>query len=369
MAKNSECIYERNDSFQVKIPYYDESGKRTSYSKSFKIKKYGSKAKALEMARKHRDEIRVKLADNQIIKEQHYTLNEVFEKMLENDSGVLSTKKKMRSTYNAHIKDFIGGGTDFASIKFDDIKKNLLHIASESKDDIVQRAKIVWNKMYKYAIPKGIVIRNETDFVDTPKSDIITIKKDMTCSYEDVLNTIALVEKRVKNRRDSIMIQADLYIQWYTGMRPAEVLALSKKNVDIENRTIYICQSVGSSTTEFNVIKRTKNEYSIRTFKGFSKMLVPIFETLFEMAEDDLLFVRDNGELMDGNYLSDMCSKAANFRPYTIRHQFSTDMLDQGVNLRAIGEMMGHKGIDMAIEYARSNDRAKNEALKLTNRA
>ncbi len=152
---------------------------------------------------------------------------------------------------------------------------------------------------------------------------------------------------------------------FYTGMRPAEVMALDKKNIDIDYMSIYVCQSVGSTSTEMVAIKKTKNENSIR-YIPIDKRLIPILNRLYDISINDLLFMRDNGQLMTGNFLSSACQRLTgnNFRPYTIRHQFSTDLMMSGENIRTIQEMMGHAHSDMTISYARSNDQLKRKALE-----
>ena len=365
MAKNNECIYERNDSYQVKIPYYDEYGKRTSYSKSFPIKKYGTRAKALEMAKKHRDEVRVKIANDMIVKEKHCTLDEVFEGWLSIYNCTLKTQDKLRGTYRKYIKEYFGADRDFASIKFDDIQKCLNNMVSICKDDTIQRARSIWNKMFRYAVGKDIVTKDETYNVITPKSDIITIKKPMTTSFDDMMNTIHLLDQKIENRRDSLLMQGALLIICYTGMRPAEVMALDKKNIDFDYMSIYVCQSVGSTTTERNTIKKTKNENSIR-YIPIVEGLIPVLNKLYEISTDDLLFRRDNGEIMNGNFLSSACQRVTGnkFRPYTLRHQFSTDLLTNGADLRTVQELMGHADSSMTISYARSNAELKKHALE-----
>lgn len=365
MARNNECIEERNGSFRVHIPYYDQLGKRTFYSKSFSIKNYGTRQKALEMAKKHRDEIKVQLANKQIVKTQHYTLDEVFQEMMSIYQSTLSTKKKVQGTYNRYIKSFIGGDRDFASIKFDDIQKCLNNMVSVAKDDTIQRTKGIWNRLYHYAVAKEIVIKDETYNVVIPRSDIITIKKSMTTSFEELSDVLSIIDARIENRRDSLLMQAALLIMYYTGMRPAEVMALDKKNIDFDYMSIYVCQSVGSTSTEVNTIKKTKNENSIRYIPIVAE-LVPVLNKLYEISTQDLLFIRDNGELMNGNFLSSACQRLTNntFRPYTLRHQFSTDLIQNGTDISTIQELMGHKESAMTISYARSNVELKKLALE-----
>ena len=103
MAKNNQCIEERKDSYRVHIPYYDESGARKFYSKSFSIRKYGDKKKALEMAKKHRDEIRVKIANAQIVKEKNATLKEIYTMAFNLHQCALNTRRKYDSNFYNHF--------------------------------------------------------------------------------------------------------------------------------------------------------------------------------------------------------------------------------------------------------------------------
>ena len=364
MAKVGEYIEERNNSYRVHIPYCNEQGKRTFYSESFPFKKYGTKQKALEAAKKHRDEIKAMLANKQIVKVKHYTLEEVFNGMMSISPAAIATKKKVRCTYNKYIKSFIGANRDFASIKFDDIQKCLNKMVSIAKDDTIQRAHSIWESMYHYAVAKDIVVKDETYNVTRPKSDIITIKKPMTTSFEELTDVLKLIDTKIENRRDSLLMQAALLIMYFTGMRPAEVMALDKKNIDLNRMSIYVCQSVGSTSTESNTIKKPKTENSIR-YIPIDPRLIPVFNKLYAMSSEGLLFIRDNGELMNGNFLSSACQRLTKnqFRPYTLRHQFSTDLLTNGNDIRTIQEMMGHASSTMTIGYARSNDELKRQAL------
>ena len=49
---------------------------------------------------------------------------------------------------------------------------------------------------------------------------------------------------------------------------------------------------------------------------------------------------------------------------YQLRHQFSTDLITNNVDIRTVMELMGHNNTDMTIDYARSSDDLKKEALE-----
>ena len=124
--------------------------------------------------------------------------------------------------------------------------------------------------------------------------------------------------------------------------------------------SIYVCQRVGSTSTENNVITHTKTESSIRHIP-IDVRLVEVFKQLFELTEGEYIFTKNNGEFMSGDYLSDILRHHTKglLRAYTLRHQFSTDLLINGVDMRTIQELMGHTSSTMTLGYARSNDELK----------
>lgn len=48
---------------------------------------------------------------------------------------------------------------------------------------------------------------------------------------------------------------------------------------------------------------------------------------------------------------------------YQLRHQFSTDLITNNVDIRTVMELMGHNNTNMTIDYARSSSELKSDAL------
>lgn len=155
-----------------------------------------------------------------------------------------------------------------------------------------------------------------------------------------------------------------LHIMYYTGIRPAECYALTKSNIDLENRTITICQSVSTDDNRIGFISRTKNETSIRTIP-YPCELDSVFEELYLMSNDDLLFLRDKNSLFTGEYVAMKIrnNTSSNFTAYKLRHQFATDLVLNNTDIRTIQELMGHASSSMTIGYARSNKNKMKEAV------
>jgi site-specific recombinase XerD len=51
------------------------------------------------------------------------------------------------------------------------------------------------------------------------------------------------------------------------------------------------------------------------------------------------------------------------FRMYQLRHQFSTDLIVGGADLRTVQELMGHADSSMTLSYARSNSSKKKSVV------
>ena len=226
--------------------------------------------------------------------------------------------------------------------------------------------------MYRHAIASDIVMKDETYNVFVPSSELIEIKKPMECTIEDVISVCNKIEEKHRSKREALLLllQGILWIMWFTGMRPAEVCGLDIEHVDFNNKYIYVRQSVGTSEKESGVIRKTKNDYSIRDIEIVNDYLLQVFTGLLPYIKDGYFFIRDNGKFIDGTYLSDMTRRYSNgtFRPYMIRHQFATDLSNSGVGWREIKDTMGHASTKMTVEYARSNVESRRNALKIRSR-
>ena len=151
----------------------------------------------------------------------------------------------------------------------------------------------------------------------------------------------------------------------YTGMRPSEVFALETKAIDFDKKVIKIYQRIGSTISERYTIVKTKTESSVREIQ-FSSDLENILKELCDKSIDGYLFMKQNKKFINGDGFSDMLNKTTNgsFRAYSLRHQLTTDLLQQNTDLRTIMELMGHSESTMTLYYARSNDQKKRQAIE-----
>lgn len=155
-----------------------------------------------------------------------------------------------------------------------------------------------------------------------------------------------------------------------TGMRRAEMLALTWEDVDFATCTIYVNKDYVSTAHE-SLIRETKNEGSVRAV-SFPSYLV---ETLRHIKErDNHSFVvsqaKQDKRIEPHNYnrlFRSWCKKAAlvDVSPHSMRVMYCTIANELGVSLDTIRRQVGHSSERMLITHylkQRTNQQQKDAA-------
>lgn len=143
----------------------------------------------------------------------------------------------------------------------------------------------------------------------------------------------------------TLRYRAALMTAYGAGLRVSEVVRLKVAHIDSARMLIRIEQGKGK-----------KDRYAM-----LSPRLLKVLRAwwLVERSPDWLFPGSRPGCHMDAAMLQLVCRQAAELagiakrvRVHTLRHSFATHLLDQGVDLRVIQEMLGHRSIDTTARYA-----------------
>lgn len=165
----------------------------------------------------------------------------------------------------------------------------------------------------------------------------------------------------------------------YTGMRIGEILALEWADVDFYERTVtvskekyFVKDDDGTWRTYIDSPKSAASERTIPLCEKAVALLSSIDPTtkwakrsVFR-SENSPLSVRQCQYLF-GSMLKKCRVKQRNF--HTLRHTFATRLLERGVDLKTLSELLGHENMNVTMKtYCHTLMRTKREAVERLDR-
>lgn len=362
--------------FQVYFRYTDFDGQQATYTSSFSEKDFLSAKSAYLAAIADRDEKRNMLNTVGLPKNEDHSVREMLELFLDMSTLSFETKRKKRITFNKYTPAAIQE-MGIKKIKASDIQKQFSkNVEDGATKGILTDLMTIWKQIYRAAMMKDIVSSDQSIKLTMPITHKPIIKKDVTTDSETIQKVCEAIMKHSRNSDSSLfdaqIISYAIQLQWYTGIRPAECFALEKSHIDFDKGVLHIHQSLGSTARNSCTVRDTKTALSYRDIP-ITASCKSLLKEIIDFQDNDFLFADFNGSLMNSTKVSNKIRLACKaeeieFNMYRCRHQFSTDLILSGQDVRTVMELMGHNNIGMTIEYARSNNNSKLNALENRNK-
>lgn len=372
----SESKSNGNSIFKVLINYYDRDGSRRSKTKSFNSKDYASKREAMDAAIDYRDKTLSFIEKLDQYDDSVHTVHDVYEEKKVLFPLSEETHRKHDLLYKSYISQY--GNEDIRNINSRKIQLSLNRAIDKSQEQL-NRLYSLWKSIFKCAIVNDYVYVDQTLKVVIPKSEKIVEHRnvDMSCSIDDIANALRSYGVKEDTKYNGEVLALAMQLNYFLGLRPAELFALNKDDIDIKYKTISINKSVGTKRSSEDsmpiskrpekVLKKTKTEYSVRVLP-LPDESIDIVNKALEISHNELVFSRYGGDLIDSDFCTGFikraCDKAGiEFRPYMLRHNLATKFITNNVDVRTVQELMGHANAEMTVGYARSNMELKRSVM------
>lgn len=224
--------------------------------------------------------------------------------------------------------------------------------------------KAVLSGAFRSAVELGIIDRNPlADIrVTNPKPS----KVDVWTS-DDITRLFAYIADKPRHNA------------WYrlalsTGMRPGEMRALTWGNVDLDKGTVLIAGTAsrderyrpiikaGTKTGESRMVRIPAS--TAKALKAWRKKHLQERLAAGRWLEMDLVFPRADGGLLSQQTHARWHRRTLEeagvpyLKPHGLRHTFITLLLEEGVNEKLVGDIVGHARPRQTLEYNQPTQRA-----------
>ncbi len=204
---------------------------------------------------------------------------------------------------------------------------------------------------YQYLYKTKVVAEDPTTHIESPKIQRKPPKILSTDQVELLLSQPKCVD--LKGYRDKAMLE----LVYATGIRVTELISLNVEDIDLANHSIK-CSNRGKERVIpiGSLASDALNEYMTKARN-----------TMLKDDADPALFVNVNGKRLTRQGFWKIIKQYKNqadidvdITPHTLRHSFAMHLLENGAELRAIQEMLGHSDISSTQVYAQmEQDRIK----------
>lgn len=235
-----------------------------------------------------------------------------------------------------------GPFVDLAAASTSDVRRYVLHASADLgySASAIRRKIAALRSFFGMLVEDGQRADNPAIAVKQPK---LPKRLPVVLKHRDVL---ALIETKLPGRSDferrrNIAILAVFYA---SGVRRAELVGMDVDAIDLEERT---CRVIGKGNKERGVLLTATARDAVRDYLAVRPRTI-----------DNALFVSGAGKRLSAAFYNklfrDLRALAGvddRATPHVLRHSFATQLLEHGVDLFAIKELLGHESLSTTQIY------------------
>jgi integrase/recombinase XerC len=248
-----------------------------------------------------------------------------------------------------HLNDNAARGSGGFDVDRLFIREYLGVLHKKNKKVTIARKLSAIRSFFRFLIRQGVITDNPADFVATPKQD------KMIPDYLSVDNMFRLLDSI---KPDTLLKYRDCAIfetLYSCGIRVSELAGMNVFDVDFQAGLIRV---LGKGQKERLVPVGSKALDAIRTYREILGRKAADCGKAAAPDENGPLFLNNNFGRLSTRSIARILEKTARacglpmpVSPHLLRHSFATHMLDDGADLKAVQEILGHRSLSTTQKY------------------
>jgi len=206
----------------------------------------------------------------------------------------------------------------------------------------IKRKSSSLKSFYKFLLKNGVIDQSPMGEVSLPR-----VSKKLPGFVEEKNMTSLLSEMSFEDNYSGVMERLVVELFYHTGIRLSELINLKISNIDF-------------LTSQLKVLGK-RNKERIIPFSLALTETIRQFMT-YRKSKADYLFVLEDGKRVYPKLIYRVVNKYLNKvttikqkSPHVLRHTFATHMLNNGAELNAIKEILGHANLSATEVYTHNS--------------
>lgn len=265
--------------------------------------------------------------------------------------NTLSSYERDLKEFLLYLKDtFLKETIDVHEIDLPALTSFMSFLYNQNSKPTISRKVSTVRSFFKFLHKKEIIEKNPALFLTLPKLDKILPSVLTVDEAKEIVTSPSSLDNNDKHR---VRNRAIMELLYSSGMRVSELTSINMASMDkdMESATI-----IGKGDKERIIRIGSFAKSSLKEYIKDKRMDAEKDAPLFLGARGGRLSEREVQRLIKKYGIKSALSKKVT--PHTMRHSFATHLLDSGMDLRAIQELLGHENLSTTTRYTHiSTDR------------
>ena len=272
-------------------------------------------------------------------------INDLIERYLEEISSIRRYSPNTIKSYKTDLEEFSTfctdqDRTDISKITERFIKSYLMILSEKGLDKkTIARKLAAIRSTFKYAFQNDLITENPLSFISNPKSNR---KLPEIVSTNLILEIYKLADECDENPE---LVKVAFELLYGCALRVSELCDLKYSSIDLNKSQVRVLgkgdkvRIIPIGEKSLLILNDYLEKYPVKSFNDY----------LIRTKKNDKLYPRLVHRMIN-KYLSKV-SDIKKKSPHILRHSAATHMLDNGADLRAVKEILGHENLSTTQIY------------------